>query len=442
MARVVRRRNNPPILLIVFVFLFVIAAALAVMMYIQGDEAEKNLVAGISTKSADGKTIKELKKFNAQMADEITGRRGSTTKAAITQIKSTYETLKKSGHAERDGLAPTILRLDNILKKQKELVSRRDKKNQELAVQLSDREKMLKAQADKYQAEIDKWVASDTKLRKDLAEVNKRRGDDRQESKKKHDGMLGSAQNEKAQLLDEQEKMIEQASRDKRKIRSLEKQVADLKALLGGSKSEDEVFPAGKIIKITGDGICYVGLGSKDKIKHGMTFSVYEKGEKDSEKTKGRLRVVKVDHDFSVCRIVEENKTAPIARDDVVANVAYHSSRPPVFVIIGDYDLHGRGTSAQDATEELVSAVEHFGAEVENEVTYRTDFLVVGNEPVRPAKPSEDAPPAVHKGYQRLKKKHDKYYAAKAEAKTMRIPILNLNRFLKLTGYTPEKAPE
>ena len=41
-----------------------------------------------------------------------------------------------------------------------------------------------------------------------------------------------------------------------------------------------------------------------------------------------------------------------------------------------------------------------------------------------------------------LKKQYDAYFASKDQAKTMRIPILNLNRFLMLTGYTPEKAPE
>ncbi len=443
MARVVRQRNNPPILLIVFVFLFIVAAAVAVLMYMRSDEATKSIAAGTKTKREDNKTIKELKSWNAKMGKEITGREGFTTKAALSQIESTYTMLKEGGHVERGGLLPTILVFDKNIKSQKKLVGDKDKAIQELTIKLDDLQESNKTKTDTYHTVIDKWTASNTKLREDLAKVNEQRKQDKTESKKKYDGMLETAQSEKAELLDEQEKMIEQASKDKREIRRIKKENEELRNRINPPKSDDEVFATSEIIRVTDDGDCYVGLGSKDKIKPGLTFSVYQKGEKDNDKTKGTLRVIKVDKDFSVCEIVElKDKNSPIVRGDVVANIAFHNLRPPVFVIIGDYDLHGKGTSAQDGSEELVLAVKYFGGKIEDEVTYRTDFLVVGKEPLRPKKPSEDALPAVHRVYQRNMKKYDTYSNSKAEAKTMRIPILNLNRFLTLTGYTPEKAPE
>ena len=442
MARVVRRRNNPPILLIVFVFLFIIAAAVAVLMYMQRDEAAKSLVAGTNTKIEDNKTIKEYKSWNAQMAKGITGR-GSSTKAALSQIDFTHAMLKESGHVERGGLLPTMLKFDKMLKTQKDLVDARGETIKQLQGQLTAKGGEMTTQKSKYQAEIDKWVTSDAKLSEDLAKVNKQREDDKTEFKKKFDSMLDTAQSEKAQLLDEQEKLIEQASRDKTEIRRLKIENEDLKERLYGRKGEKiPAHSSGEIIRVTGDGICFVGLGSKDKVKPGLTFSVYKKGEMDDKNAKGKLRITKVDENFSTCEIVEENKDSPIVQGDIVANPAYHSTRPPVFVIIGGFDLHGRGTSPQDGFEELVSAVKSFGGKVEDEISYRTDYLVVGNEPERPAKPSEDAPPAVHKAYERLRKKYDVYLASKAEAKTMKIPVLNLNRFLLLTGYTPEKVPE
>jgi len=228
MARVVRRRNNPPILLIVFVFLFVIAAALAVLMYMQRDEATKSAEADIKLKRDNNTTIKRLESWNAQMAAAITGRKGKTTKAALSQVDSTYAMLKKSGRVERDGLVPTILSFDKILNSQKELVNKRAEAIKVLQGQLADKAQEMKAQKDKLQAEIDKWVASHTDVRKGLGDVHKQRTADKAVSKKKYDSMLEAAESEKVELLDEHEKMIEQASRDKREIRRLKKELADI----------------------------------------------------------------------------------------------------------------------------------------------------------------------------------------------------------------------
>ncbi|MCK5114886.1 MAG: hypothetical protein KAR11_09015 [Phycisphaerae bacterium] len=442
MARVVRQRNNPPVLLIVFVFLFVIAAAVAVLMFMQRDEANKIIEADAKTKKQNVTDLAKLKSQNARIVTEIIGVKGKTTRAALDQIDTTYAILREGGHTDRGGVLPTLLLFQKKLEAQGKMEGKLTETIRALEAKISEKNAEINAQAKNHEVAIKKWADKHAQVDDDLKATNIRRSSDKTEAKKFSDGMLETARKEKTKLQDEREKLMEQAAKNEREIRRLKIQVAELKEKLNPTKGKGKVTADAKIIRVT-DGVCFIGLGKKDKIKPGMTFSVFNKSDigQEEPKSKGSLRVTKVAEGFCTCKIVKEDKDAPIVAGDVVLNPAYHTMRPTVFVIIGEYNLRGQGSTRAGA-EELIAAVKHSGGKVEDDVTYRTDYLVMGEKPSLPSKPDELAPPAVHKAYERLKKKHNAYLASEAKAKAMRIPVLNLNRFLELTGYVPEKAPE
>jgi hypothetical protein len=199
----------------------------------------------------------------------------------------------------------------------------------------------------------------------------------------------------------------------------------------------------GQIEKIARNaGICYVNIGKKDRVQAGMTLAVYTKQGVKQENIKGKLLVANVGENFSECRITEENKNAPIVVGDDVANIAFHPVRKNVFVVQGLFDLHGTGNATKLGAEQVKDVIRKAGGIVADEVGYQTDYIVLGAEPIKPAKPEEDAPTSAQQAYQKQLRRYKEYQNLRETAAALRIPILNTNRFILLTGYEPEPGPQ
>ena len=188
--------------------------------------------------------------------------------------------------------------------------------------------------------------------------------------------------------------------------------------------------------------VCYINLGSKDRVRPGTTFTVYGGETINRENVKGRIRVTNVSDDFSECKIIEQDKDSPIVVGDNVVNLAFDAVRTYVFVVRGEFDLHNTQTPSKLGTKEVKDAIRRFGGKVNDEIDIKTDYVVMGAEPEKPPMPPADAPASVQKVYQKQLKRYKEYSDIKTAAETMKIPILNTNRFLLLTGYEPEKRPE
>jgi len=199
----------------------------------------------------------------------------------------------------------------------------------------------------------------------------------------------------------------------------------------------------GQIEKIARNaGICYVNIGKKDRVQPGMTLAVYSKKGVKQENIKGKLLVTNVGDNFSECKITEEDKNAPVVVGDDVANIAFHPVRKNVFVVQGLFDLHGTGTATRIGADQVRDVIIKAGGIVADEVGYQTDYVVLGEEPIKPSRPEEDAPTTAQQAYQKQLRRYKEYQNIKEQAAALRIPILNTNRFILLTGYEPEPGPQ
>ena len=100
--------------------------------------------------------------------------------------------------------------------------------------------------------------------------------------------------------------------------------------------------------------------------------------------------------------------------------------------------LPAEGRADPEAWRKIHKFIESFGGKVEDKVSVTTDFVIMGAEPMTPPKPSEDQP-AAWMAYNTLLKRVRDYQSVKTAAESLRIPVLNTNRFLAFTGYVPRR---
>jgi hypothetical protein len=204
--------------------------------------------------------------------------------------------------------------------------------------------------------------------------------------------------------------------------------------------------PDGKIVRLDADsGTCYINLGKNNHITPGLTFSVYSARPGIPQDGKGKAKIVvkQVFPDSSECSVVDSAKDDPVVEGDLVGNVAYNASRTYSFVVEGDFDLYGEGKPDPLSNRLVRNMIERMGGKLNEAVTIDTDFVVLGEEPARPAqKPANDAPASEWELYRQKMSKYDEWKNVQAAAATLQIPLLNTNRFLALTGSSPKRRTE
>jgi len=78
--------------------------------------------------------------------------------------------------------------------------------------------------------------------------------------------------------------------------------------------------------------------------------------------------------------------------------------------------------------------ITRFGGKVVQELDFKTDFVVLGEEPMKPPKPQAGSDATAEKVYSEKLKEWERYQAIRDAANNMKIPILNTNRFLAMVG--------
>ena len=226
-------------------------------------------------------------------------------------------------------------------------------------------------------------------------------------------------------------------------IRQLEARVEQLVQFTEkGSRETTEIEPDAHIVAIDRDNdLVYINLTQADRIQPGLTFEVFKRNsivraDEPHELTGvATIEVVRSTQTSSVARIVYLDPRVGLTVGDKVVNIAYDRNAIYEFVVHGAFDINNIGTPAMADNRRVQGMIQGWGGKVVDELTYQTDYLVLGIPPKRAGTLSEDATVVDIEINEAKKRIWAKYQALAAEAEKLKIPVLNQNRFLRLIGY-------
>lgn len=189
---------------------------------------------------------------------------------------------------------------------------------------------------------------------------------------------------------------------------------------------------------------CSISLGTKNKVRVGMSFIVYGSAnairpDADGNYPQGKatIEITRVDAQSSECRILTEARGNPIVQGDVIANALYDPNKVYKFVVYGNFDVNRDGVATALERNDLVALIEDWGGQVVDDLTGNVDFLILGEQSILPPPPGQDAPQEVFQEFIRQRKAIERYDQLYNEARSTSIPVLNENRLYTLIGKTP-----
>ena len=209
----------------------------------------------------------------------------------------------------------------------------------------------------------------------------------------------------------------------------------------------------GVISRIADDQTVFINLGSGQQIAAGMTFEVYDKlgmprvtSEDASQdallKGKASIEVVKVQQGISQCRVVRQSPGQAVTEGDPIVNVVYNKDVKFNFYVFGKFNLDYRGEPTDADADVVRRLISRWGAQVTDALDSKTDFLILGDEPVVPAYTQDELGREPEKAFQKEQAEQalEQYQDLRNRANQLNIPILNQTRFLYMIGYYEEAA--
>lgn len=266
--------------------------------------------------------------------------------------------------------------------------------------------------------------------------------------------------------IDQQRKALEQALAQARtgsesRVKKLEsdlaakeKQIAELQARIGefelklgknpdAPAVDNSTNPDGSIISVRSEqGIVYIDRGLAHHVTPGLTFEVFDKDAaitKDGAgvtRGKATIEVTNVSNDSATARVVRLARNKMVNVGDTIINAVYDPNTRFKFVVFGEFDIDNTGQPSVADRRRIETLITQFNGILADELTYDTDFLVLGQEPKVPeALPRDEMDPAKIARAEAQARRYKQYQDLIVAAKALSIPILNQNRFLNLVGY-------
>ena len=185
----------------------------------------------------------------------------------------------------------------------------------------------------------------------------------------------------------------------------------------------------------------FISIGRRQNVILGMTFAIYGNATQirpDAEgnypQGKGAIEVVNVGETSSRCRVLFERTGNPVVPGDVIANAAYDPTKVYKFLIAGNFDTNSDGRRTPGERTEITALVEEWGGKTTEELEGDVDFVVLGEPPVLPPKPTIDSPIEIVEIYIRKENELNRYNDLLDKSQRTSIPVLNENRLYTLIG--------
>ena len=189
----------------------------------------------------------------------------------------------------------------------------------------------------------------------------------------------------------------------------------------------------------------YVSLGSKDRVRPGMTFEVYPDSSAilydpvTDRQTPGlaSIELIKIGDTTSTARVTRKKQGKSISRGDVLANAVYSPTYQYKFMVHGKFDVDADGKVTDGEADYIRAKIRDWGGVVveSEELGPDIDFVVVGSVPPRvQLRSSLGEDEAAYASSLAASRAYDSYEALITSARAAQIPVLNWNRFQILTG--------
>jgi hypothetical protein len=452
---------------ITFVGLFIISAILAVIFYIKAEDWRNQFLANqqqleeIATSSEmqnvntligqkeKASRVRQLLGYLDKLYIMDTGSQPQETSAEVklgeleTKYKDILANLPKDFASAMDSNSPGMFRVidiyNNKTAQRDELIGQLKAQTDNLGSDLemtkkgaAEREQSLLTQIRSIQQDANSVQQSYNQLR-DL--MDKKATEQVQTLMQQRDQSIEEKNKTKQELLDAMNKLSITQNR-------LQDTLSKLDVLKPRPKEDVAAYkPDGHVISIdTSSNIAFIDIGSQDKIYPGLTFSVYDRNAPipTDGTSKAEIEVFNVDKNTAMARIIKSSKRNPPAEGDIIVNLIWDSKATNRFVVTGEFDFNGDGTTDPDGAAKIKQLIENWGGRVEDTVTVDTDFVILGIQPTLKKKPTLDeieADPMATEKYETSIKASDKYLEVKNQAKDLFIPVFGLKRFLSFIGY-------
>ncbi len=202
--------------------------------------------------------------------------------------------------------------------------------------------------------------------------------------------------------------------------------------------------PDGKVILVDDlANVVHLDFGSDDRAYKGLTLAVYDRGAAITRDTKPKaeIEVFDIYKNYCAAKITSGSRKRPIMTDDLVANLIWDRGQINVFTVTGDFDLDGDGKTDPGAAEKIRGLVARWGGKAVETVSADTDFIIIGNTPFVPKRPTFDElelEPALQQYYDDAMRRLEEYKQTQSLAKTLWIPVFKYETFLDFIGYNSQ----
>jgi hypothetical protein len=193
------------------------------------------------------------------------------------------------------------------------------------------------------------------------------------------------------QVEDLQSKLTQQTQAFEKKLNDKDLIISQRDGQLAELTNESFEVPDGRVLSVhRRTGTAYINLGSADRLRRQVTFSVYgvDANNLTSGDKKGSLEVTRIINDhMAEVKITDDTLGDPVMEGDMIYTPLWNAQSALHFALAGSIDIDGDGQDDRDVIKRLIRInsgtidAEEQDGEVKGEMTRNTRYLIRGQEP-------------------------------------------------------------
>ncbi len=439
-----------------FGILFLFSAMLAIIYMaqvekarIEATEAKQSLAIVIKSNEFSRADITEMRRNGGssgsvvgQLLTEINDLKGLIVSTEDATVDTILAQMNSAGVDTENG--QTLINALNMLRAEHEstidLVSKYKNELEALQKRIPEIEKRVAVQASTYDEAVDMLGLELAALQSGFEDFQAQVDGQRSTLKEQLDTVRTRMHTTVTELRGSVDQKDQQLAVQKSRLEDLKRHLT--KAGAGGG-ADITRQPDGTVTAIVSEeNLVYIDRGSVDHVQLGMAFEVFSPAtgvlvdEFGELRGKATIEVIETDDTSSLARVVRRSRGPGVDEGDLIANLVYDPDAVFTFYVSGVFDLDTTGKPTATDRRRVEAMVRQWGGLIAEQLTYSTDFLVLGQEPKLPDPlPRDVIDPKLIEQHAAQMRQFKKYQELVGEAKALSIPILNQNRFLALVGY-------